>query len=388
MDEMISSASVLSKTPGVLTNLLADRKLPIGSAWFVTSVFFTTYSTTAFLKYKQNNQKDDNNNILPTPLEEQTTTDFESRLENEISKNILPSRVQLKFLSVVTSYNRPSLLTFYRFSISLLIGMLCHPKFWLVMDRFRDTVSAVPVFIVPAFFLFFANFCNAIALDRLGISLTYVSKCGIPVVTVLIMLLLEGAQSLPNIKALCSLIPIAMGIACASWNSPFFELVGFLAAISSCVLQAGLNYTSKKAFKRMAITGPEAQRAMVAVGFLLTVGLSLSKITLEKALRMSGLKAKRKKTDAEIYEAVKKMEHPPLWLTLMAAVSYHIEYTLSFMVVRLVSPITYGTCDAIRRLSLIIAGRKMFGGEPFTKLNLVGISLALLGGLAYSVSSA
>jgi len=385
---MISSASVLSKTPGVLTNLLADRKLPIGSAWFVTSVFFTTYSTTAFLKYKQNNQKDDNNNILPTPLEEQTTTDFESRLENEISKNILPSRVQLKFLSVVTSYNRPSLLTFYRFSISLLIGMLCHPKFWLVMDRFRDTVSAVPVFIVPAFFLFFANFCNAIALDRLGISLTYVSKCGIPVVTVLIMLLLEGAQSLPNIKALCSLIPIAMGIACASWNSPFFELVGFLAAISSCVLQAGLNYTSKKAFKRMAITGPEAQRAMVAVGFLLTVGLSLSKITLEKALRMSGLKAKRKKTDAEIYEAVKKMEHPPLWLTLMAAVSYHIEYTLSFMVVRLVSPITYGTCDAIRRLSLIIAGRKMFGGEPFTKLNLVGISLALLGGLAYSVSSA
>lgn len=385
---MISSASVLSKTPGVLTNLLADRKLPIGSAWFVTSVFFTTYSTTAFLKYKQNNQKDDNNNILPTPLEEQTTTDFESRLENEISKNILPSRVQLKFLSVVTSYNRPSLLTFYRFSISLLIGMLCHPKFWLVMDRFRDTVTAVPVFIVPAFFLFFANFCNAIALDRLGISLTYVSKCGIPVVTVLIMLLLEGAQSLPNIKALCSLIPIAMGIACASWNSPFFELVGFLAAISSCVLQACLNYSSKKAFKRMAITGPEAQRAMVAVGFLLTVGLSLSKITLEKALRMSGLKAKRKKTDAEIYEAVKKMEHPPLWLTLMAAASYHIEYTLSFMVVRLVSPITYGTCDAIRRLCLIITGRKMFGGEPFTKVNLVGIALALLGGLAYSVSSA
>lgn len=385
---MISSASVLSKTPGVLTNLLADRKLPIGSAWFVTSVFFTTYSTTAFLKYKQNNQKDDNNNILPTPLEEQTATDFESRLENEISKNILPSRVQLKFLSVVTSYNRPSLLTFYRFSISLLIGMLCHPKFWLVMDRFRDTVTAVPVFIVPAFFLFFANFCNAIALDRLGISLTYVSKCGIPVVTVLIMLILEGAQSLPNIKALCSLIPIAMGIACASWNSPFFELVGFLAAISSCVLQACLNYSSKKAFKRMAITGPEAQRAMVAVGFLLTVGLSLSKITLEKALRMSGLKAKRKKTDAEIYEAVKKMEHPPLWLTLMAAASYHIEYTLSFMVVRLVSPITYGTCDAIRRLSLIITGRKMFGGEPFTKVNLVGIALALLGGLAYSVSSA
>lgn len=250
-------------------------------------------------------------------------------------------------------------------------------------------MTTIPEFIIPAFFLFFANFCNAIALDRLGISLTYVSKCGIPVVTVLIMLLMEGAQSLPNIKALCSLIPIATGIACASWNSPIFELVGFLAAMSSCFLQAGLNYTSKKAMKRIVVTGPEAQRAMVAVGFVLTVGLSLSKVLLEKGLRLSGIKpSKRKKTDREIYKKVKEMEHPPLWLTVMAAASYHIEYTLSFMVVRLVSPITYGTCDAIRRLSLIITGRKFFGGEPFTKINLFGIALALFGGLAYSISSA
>ena len=374
MDEMITTPNVISKASGVMSNLLSDSKLPIGSAWFVTSVFLTTYSTTAFLKYKEP-RKD----ILPT------NNDFESRLEKEK----VPSKIQLKFLSVVTSFNRPSLLTFYRFSISLLIGMLCHPKFWLVMDRVRDTMTTIPEFIIPAFFLFFANFCNAIALDRLGISLTYVSKCGIPVVTVLIMLLMEGAQSLPNIKALCSLIPIATGIACASWNSPIFELVGFLAAMSSCFLQAGLNYTSKKAMKRIVVTGPEAQRAMVAVGFVLTVGLSLSKVLLEKGLRLSGIKpSKRKKTDREIYKKVKEMEHPPLWLTAMAAASYHIEYTLSFMVVRLVSPITYGTCDAIRRLSLIITGRKFFGGEPFTKINLFGIALALFGGLAYSISSA
>lgn len=371
---MITTPNVISKASGVMSNLLSDSKLPIGSAWFVTSVFLTTYSTTAFLKYKEP-KKD----ILPT------NNDFESRLEKEK----VPSKIQLKFLSVVTSFNRPSLLTFYRFSISLLIGMLCHPKFWLVMDRVRDTMTTIPEFIIPAFFLFFANFCNAIALDRLGISLTYVSKCGIPVVTVLIMLLMEGAQSLPNIKALCSLIPIATGIACASWNSPIFELVGFLAAMSSCFLQAGLNYTSKKAMKRIVVTGPEAQRAMVAVGFVLTVGLSLSKVLLEKGLRLSGIKpSKRKKTDREIYKKVKEMEHPPLWLTVMAAASYHIEYTLSFMVVRLVSPITYGTCDAIRRLSLIITGRKFFGGEPFTKINLFGIALALFGGLAYSISSA
>lgn len=378
MDDMIASPNIASKATGVLSTLLSDQKLPIGSAWFVTSVFFTTYSTTAFLKYKGQQS-----NVLPIEY-----NDFESKLEKEKKKNEVPSKLKLKFLSTVTSYNRPSLLTFYRFSISLLIGMLCHPKFWLVMDRVRDTMTAIPEFLVPAFFLFFANFCNAIALDRLGISLTYVSKCGIPVVTVIIMLLLEGVESLPNIKALLSLIPIAAGIACASWNSPIFEIFGFLAALSSCILQAGLNYTSKKAMKRILVTGPEAQRAMVAVGFLLTVGLSLTKIAMEKGLRVSGLKRpKKRKTDMEIYSEIKKSNHPPAWLTFMAATSYHFEYVLSFMVVRLVSPITYGTCDAIRRLSLIITGRKMFGGEPFTKLNLIGIGLALLGGLAYSISS-
>lgn len=71
----------------------------------------------------------------------------------------------------------------------------------------------------------------------------------------------------------------------------------------------------------------------------------------------------------------------------MAVCAYHIEYVLSFMFVKLVAPITYGACDAIRRLAIIITGQRMFGGHPFSPLNFVGMGLALLGALSYAITS-
>jgi hypothetical protein len=80
--------------------------------------------------------------------------------------------------------------------------------------------------------------------------------------------------------------------------------------------------------------------------------------------------------------------HPTQWLTFLAVVAYHMEYVLSFMFVELVEPITYGTCDALRRLLIIVAGRQMFGGDRFSSVNLSGIGMALLGALMYSMTSA
>ena len=69
----------------------------------------------------------------------------------------------------------------------------------------------------------------------------------------------------------------------------------------------------------------------------------------------------------------------------MATIAYHAEYVLSFMFVKLVAPITYGACDSVRRLSIIISGHYLFGSHPFSKLNLLGISMALVGALGYSI---
>jgi len=196
------------------------------------------------------------------------------------------------------------------------------------------------------------------------------------------MLILGGTQAMPNIPTLLSLVPIAIGIACASWNTPTFEKFGFLAAVVSCISQAALNVSSKQVMEKTMVTGADAQRVMVTIALIITTIVSILKHT--PLMRLFG---QGKEQREAALESKNHMPHPPLWLTLMAGGAYHAEYTLSFMYVKLVQPITYGTCDAIRRLLLIIFGRKMFGGETFTILNLAGIAMALLGAFAYSITS-
>ena len=212
----------------------------------------------------------------------------------------------------------------------------------------------------------------SIALDRIGISLTYTSKCAIPLFTVILSILLDGTGSLPNVLSLASLIPIAVGIAAASWNSPTFELWGFIAAVVSTTSQSALNVTSKRAIAKAGVSGPTAQRSMAAVGLLIAMIVNLAQVF-------------RHSYNEKLAEF---RARPPFWLTAMAVTAYHVEYSLSFAFVKLVQPITYGTCDAIRRLCIIIAGRQFFGGKKMTKTNIAGVALALLGALAYSITSA
>jgi Triose-phosphate Transporter family len=219
-------------------------------------------------------------------------------------------------------------------------------------------------------------FTTRVALDRIGISLTYTSKCGIPLITVLFTVLLDGVSALPNTLALLSLIPIAAGIAAASWNSPTFELLGFSAAAISATAQSALNVTSKRALTKTGLAGAEAQRTMVLVGLLITVVVNVVQV-----VRHAIYNGNDDDDDVEL------LGRPPIWLTVAAVTAYHVEYILSFCFVKLVQPVTYGTCDAIRRLTIILSGRCFFGGDKLTRLNMGGIALALLGALAYAITS-
>lgn len=301
----------------------------VGAVWMVSSAILTTYSTTKYLKYDGNGEG----------------------------------------FSLLKHVNRPrpTLLTISRFGGSLLLGLLLHPNLG-VLQRVKDSIQVLPEFLLPAVFLFIANYLNSVSLNRIGISLTYTTKCGIPLITVLLTLLIEGKKALPGALALASLVPIALGIASASWNSPTFEAIGFLAAMTSCTAQSLLNVTSKRALSKTGVSGAEAQRAMVAVAFAISILFSL-------------LQHKHSK------ESKDREADPPGWLLGTAVGAYHIEYVSSFMFVKLVSPITYGACDAIRRLGIIVSGRCMFGGAPFSRLNLCGIGLSLVGALLYTIAS-
>lgn len=326
------ATEVVASTSNVLSSLAGNTKL-VGSMWILSSALLTTFSSTRFLKY---------------------------------DGGIKPSGRK----SILSSMTRPAMMTFFRFGGSLLLGLLAHPNL-KITERIHDTVQASRAFAIPAAFLFIANYANSISLDRIGISLTYTSKCGIPLITVLLTLLIDGLDSLPNPGALLSLVPIALGIGAASWNSPSFEAFGFTAAMISCAAQSALNVSSKKAMMKTGLPGSQAQRAMVAVGFIIMMTISM----LQSFSTSS--------SDVE----VKKVTPPPHWLSALAVIAYHIEYVLSFMFVKLVAPITYGACDAIRRLAIILTGQWMFGGKPFSRLNFFGIGLALVGALSYSITS-
>lgn len=353
----------------------------IGMAWVLSSAIVTTYSTTMFLKYQQDpveapsfRPQTTTTTLLPTMTRNLSMVRSESSALSTARRMFvhpgLQTTLRYRLHHVLTLVSRPTLLTLYRFAGSLLLGLVLHQDF-NIASRWFETLRVVRLFVLPATCLFVANMANSLALDRIGISLTYTSKCGIPLMTVLLTMLFDGVSALPNAVALLSLVPIAVGIAAASWSTPSFELLGFMAAMISTLAQALLNVTSKRAMMVTGVTGPVAQRTMVLVGLIWT----LSMIVGELRQQQKTLPRKRNVL-------------PPSWLAWMALTAYHVEYVLSFMFVKLVQPVTYGTMDAIRRLCIIWSGRAMFGGAPLTRINVIGIALALLGALSYSTATA
>jgi hypothetical protein len=73
-----------------------------------------------------------------------------------------------------------------------------------------------------------------------------------------------------------------------------------------------------------------------------------------------------------------------LLLILLAALAYHIEYSLNFIFVGFVSPVAFSVCDIARRLGIIVSGAFLFN-KTLTSLNVLGILIALAGVLWYSV---
>lgn len=381
---------------------VASSKHWVGSAWIISSAILTTYSTTRFLKYQGDAQDGSAKQHGGSKIANQFGSILNSTEKhdhsNELGKSS-PSKPRRK-----SSLSRASLLTLYRFSGSLLLGLFIHAHFWQLSHlppRFAKTVQVARQFLLPSLFLFIANYSNSIALDRIGISLTYTSKCGIPLITVLFTLLLDGVSALPSSATLLSLVPIAVGIGAASWNSPTFELFGFLAALLSTASQSALNVCSKRVMRRTGIKGVEAQRAMVfvalGIGLIMSGANSLGDRLRELKEYGSNIRNVATAGFSEEDEgqgsqpsavAAASPVHPPFWLTFLAVLAYHMEYVLSFSFVGLVEPITYGTCDALRRLLIIVAGRQLFGGDKFSKTNLGGIFMALLGALMYSITSA
>jgi drug/metabolite transporter (DMT)-like permease len=120
----------------------------------------------------------------------------------------------------------PVLHTFIRFAGSAIIGSLT-----LVITKqvkLYDIPSLVKNVTLPAIFLFIANYANSIALEKTGITLTYIIKACIPVFTVVICTIQGDRYSL---LLYMSLLPICLGVALACAGDLDFDVHGLFAAL-------------------------------------------------------------------------------------------------------------------------------------------------------------
>ena len=114
-------------------------------------------------------------------------------------------------------------------------------------------------------FLWLANYANSCALQACGITLTYIVKACIPVLTVAICALRGQRFPLP---IFLSLVPICLGVAVASFSDVAFSLQGFLAALLSAVAQAFLNLSIKEVTARTQYSGPVAFMGMSIIWYV------------------------------------------------------------------------------------------------------------------------
>ncbi|CAK9086670.1 unnamed protein product, partial [Durusdinium trenchii] len=70
----------------------------------------------------------------------------------------------------------------------------------------------------------------------------------------------------------------------------------------------------------------------------------------------------------------------------MAALAYHVEYTLNFLFVALCNPLAFSVTDIVRRLGTICCGAVLFS-KPMTLLNALGVVISLGGVITYTVVS-
>jgi drug/metabolite transporter (DMT)-like permease len=120
----------------------------------------------------------------------------------------------------------PVLHTFIRFAGSAILGTVT----LLVTKQVK--VSDIPVTVKrvakPAVFLFIANYANSIALEKTGITLTYIIKACIPVFTVVICSI-QGERY--SFMLYTSLLPICIGVALACAGDLDFDIQGLTAGL-------------------------------------------------------------------------------------------------------------------------------------------------------------
>lgn len=307
--------------------------------------------------------------------------------------------------SILNAFDKPATLTMIQF---FLVAFYCITSSWLatVFPKLRTSIPAlknpirqpsrdvINTTLPLAAFQIGGHLLSASATSKIPVSLVHTVKGLSPLFTVLAYRLVF------NIKypraTYYSLIPLTLGVmlACSGKHKFGGEMLGLIYAFLATILFVTQNIVSKRLFNEAAKAEAEGHAAKSqkldklnllcyssGMAFVLTSpiwfwseGIYLIKDFLfDGALDLSG--------------KANSMDHGRLFLEFLFNGTFHFgQNILAFVLLSLVSPVTYSVASLLKRVFVIVAAIIWFQNST-TRIQAVGIGLTFIGLYLYDRSS-
>lgn len=226
------------------------------------------------------------------------------------------------------------------------------PSGWHILRAF----APVSVFVI------LGKLTTYVAYQYTSISAAHIAKASEPIFNVIVASAFFGEREPPAVIA--CLLPIAVGVASASFTEQGYSHMGFLCSCASALMKVFQNIYTKLLFKQGHFSFWEIHLycGVCSLAMLLPV------------LLLEGIGG------ASNPFAV----FPVVSLILCSALQY-VSSVASYKVLHLCSHLTFTVLNVLKRLFIIVAGL-LFYRQGVTPLNILGVTLAMLGILCYNLA--
>ncbi|KAI8634408.1 TPT-domain-containing protein [Xylariaceae sp. FL1651] len=299
--------------------------------------------------------------------------------------------------SILNAFNKPATLTMIQF---FLVAFYCIMSSWLasIFPKLRITIPAlknpirapsrdvINTTLPLAAFQIGGHLLSSTATSKIPVSMVHTVKGLSPLFTVFAYRFLFDIRY-PK-ATYYSLVPLTLGVtlACSSNHTFKGEIVGILYALGATVIFVTQNIFSKRLFNEAARAEAEGQAAKSrkldklnllcyssGLAFLLTspIWLWSEGLGLIRDFVHDG--------SLDLSAQPNSFDHGRLTLEFLFNGTFHFgQNILAFVLLSLVSPVTYSVASLIKRVWVIVVAILWFGNST-TPLQAVGIALTFLG---------
>lgn len=207
-----------------------------------------------------------------------------------------------------------------------------------------------------------AVICSVVGLKYVAVSFSETIKSSAPLFTAVVAYLLLGEYS--GLYVNLSLMPIMFGLAISTSTELSFNMTGFLAAISNNILDCIQNVFSKK-----LLSGTENKFSPLELQFYTSVAATV----IQMPLWFFFLDAQEKLYQLDQYTVL---------MLLLNSVIFYAQSLFAYLLMSLISPVTFSVSNTVKRAGLIWFSILVFGNEV-TILNAFGTLMVVAGVFLY-----